>query len=510
MALITPAVLETLTSIAEVREWVGLSAVTWTAVDAQLGGANHLRILAYLSSRVWQEALRSARVPVPAQGEPDTDGYVPAGERVLTAVEGTQVGLMAQIAQLKLGREPFDPLVEQPASGGGTGGIAPVTTPEKKEASQGQPARKVKNNQVLDQADEGEVPKLAQSVVDDHFKVLKKIKGGPVRPEAEPSPDQISAMRVRVLELELAPYADFGIFVNYQGRFSRTLKFLNHVLQPDGTFRAVEVAGPPNYDAWLASWRVYENTLLMLEHTVADDAKEPVVTYKDAFRDLTVLYPESWHLLVTAEDRCRAEHFVRLKRELDEKHQRGLAPDYDPSQPWNGVFRAAARDRDYWDRHVREPALIFRTAGRHKEQTGGTGSGTDLTQEKPAPRRPRQSQKDRLKARIAKLEAGKASGGESHPPTGGSPADSTRTKGRGAKRDNRGRPGHARPPPSTAPVLGRTQDIFGAKQGKGSGAVHSATPTPAADPAQPTYHRIGKYQNKLVREELGGGPAARH
>eukprot|EP00435_Cladocopium_sp_Y103_P041707 s3444_g11.t1 len=410
-ALITPAALEALASIADVREWVGLPAATWAAVDAQLGGANHLRVLAYLSSRVWQEALRSTRVPVPAQGEPDTDGYVPAGQRVLTAVEGTQVGLMAQIAQMKLGRDPFDPLAEQPEGGGGTGGNAPVITPERNDASQGQPARKVKNNQVLDQADEGEVPKLAQSVVDEHFKVLKRIKGGPVRPEAEPSPDQISAMRVRVLH---------GVGI--------------------GT-----VAGPPNYDAWLASWRVYENTLLMLEHNVAKDTKEPVVTvaaleeYKDAFRDLTVLYPESWHLLVTAEDRCRAEHFVRLKRELDEKQQRGLAPDYDPSQPWNGVFRAAARDRDYWDRHVREPALIFRTAGRHKEQVGGTRSGTDLTQERPTPRKPRPSQKDRLKARIAQLTAGKAGEGEPGPPKGGNTAEGNRTKGRGPKRDNRGR-----------------------------------------------------------------------
>ena len=198
-----------------------------------------------------------------------------------------------------------------PAPAGATGG-----------GNAGHPVRKVKNNQVLDQADEGEVPELTQVTIDEHFKILQRVKGGPVRPEAEPSPDQISAMRVRVLELGLAPYADFGIFVNYQGRFSRTLKFLNHVLQPDGTFRAVEVAGPPNYDSWLSSWRVYENTLLMLEHTVAPGTTEAVVTvaaleeYKDAFRDLTVHYPESWHLLVTAEDRCRAEHFVRLKRDL--------------------------------------------------------------------------------------------------------------------------------------------------------------------------------------------------
>lgn len=98
----------------------------------------------------------------------------------------------------------------------------------------------------------------------------------PVRPESEPSSDQISAMKVRVLELGLSPYADFGIFVNFQHCFSKTLKFLNHILQPDGTFKAVEVPGPPHYDQWLSSWKVFENTLLMFEVTDGD-SKRPVV-----------------------------------------------------------------------------------------------------------------------------------------------------------------------------------------------------------------------------------------
>ena len=51
---------------------------------------------------------------------------------------------------------------------------------------------------------------------------------------------------------------------------------------------------------------------------------------------------------------------------------------------------------------MREPALLFRTAGKHKEQPGGTGSLTDLTQEKPKPRGTRKSQKERLKAQLAK------------------------------------------------------------------------------------------------------------
>ena len=163
--------------------------------------------------------------------------------------------------------------------------------------------------------------------------------------------------------------------------------------------------------------------------------------YKDAFRDLAVLYPESWHLLVVAEDRCRGEHFTRLKRELELKHTKGLSFEFGPDQPWDGVFRAAARDREYWDKSVREPAPLFRTAGKgHKEQSGGTGSGTDQTGKVSPKKRPKKSQKDRLKAQLAKYrdtpgESGPVSKGQ-YP---GQDSSHGKGKGRGPKRDGKGR-----------------------------------------------------------------------
>ena len=440
VSLISATDLEAITTVAHGRTWAGLSDEAWQAVNTCLGGVTSLRILAFIPASALRAAIRAARVPTPAVGDPADANHIPAGLRELSAVEGTQVGLLTQIAQLKLGKAPTDPLVEPPTVGGPPGGPPPVA-PNVGNTGTSSSARKVKNSQVLDQADEGEIPELTQGTVEDHFKVPRKVKGGPVRPEAEPSPDQISAMKVRVLDLGLAPYADFAIFVNFQGRFSKTLKFLNHILQPDGTFRAVEVAGPPSYDAWLASWRVYENTLLTLEHQVGPDriavvSVSALEEYKDAFRDLAVLYPESWHLLVVAEDRCRGEHFTRLKREPKLKHTKGLSFEFDPDQPWDGVFRAAARDREYWDKSVREPALLFRTAGKgHKEQSGGTGSGTDQTGKVSPKKRPKKSQKDRLKAQLAKYrdtpgESGPVSKGQ-YP---GQDSSHGKGKGRGPKR----------------------------------------------------------------------------
>ena len=140
------------------------------------------------------------------------------------------------------------------------------------------------------------------------------------------------------------------------------------MLQPDGTFKCIEVPGPPSFVSWYASWRVFENVLLML--SITDPVRLvslPVVSqsalddYRDAFRDIVMSCPEAWHLCVQAESRMRAEHFPRIKRRREREHLAGQAGDYKPATPWEDVFRQAASDKAYWDRHVRVPASIFLT-----------------------------------------------------------------------------------------------------------------------------------------------------
>ena len=55
--------------------------------------------------------------------------------------------------------------------------------------------------------------------------------------------------------------------------------------------------------------------------------------HRDAFRDLVKGYPEVWHLCVVVEDRCRAEHFPRVKRRAEEKFLHGLLPQYNQLTP---------------------------------------------------------------------------------------------------------------------------------------------------------------------------------
>ena len=207
--------LAAIASLADLRTWSGLSEAAWTAVDSRLGTVPSLVVLAYMPPAAMREAMQAARIVIPAEGEEGEDNFVPASTRQLSPVETTQVGLMLQGAQLKFGLTVVNPLDEP-----GPTPVAPAAPPVANASATGNEGkRKVKCSQVLDQADEAEVPELGQKEIDVYYSRLSKVKGGPVRPESEPSPDQISAMKVRVMELGLPPYADFAIFVNFQHRF---------------------------------------------------------------------------------------------------------------------------------------------------------------------------------------------------------------------------------------------------------------------------------------------------
>lgn len=366
--------LAAIATIAQVRAWAGLQDAPWTAVDAVLGNVPSLRVLASLSPDQISNAVNAADIPIA-----DTD---PEETRNLTPVEMTQVGLMYRVARQKCQLKDVDPLAASAAPGTPTTSLIPtILSPppiEKKE-------RKIKMSQVVDQTDDSEIPGLSPQDHQAFWARLKKIKGGEVRPDAEPSDDQIMALKTRIVDLHMSPYADFALFTNFHLRFLKTLKFMNHIPQADGTFKTVEVPGPPDFDAWYASWKVYENTILGLSiedpKIPGDNKLLPVISqgaldvYRDSFRDLVKSYPECWHLCVIAEDRCRAEHMTRLNRRSKDEYLAGLCPSYNPAAPWEHVFRRAALDRDYWGEFVREPALKFIASGE-KRKGAPTGSVT--------------------------------------------------------------------------------------------------------------------------------------
>ena len=80
--------------------------------------------------------------------------------------------------------------------------------------------------------------------------------------------------------------------------------------------------------------------------------------YHECIAKLCRDFPECWSLVMKAEDRCRGEHFERIRRSLIRARLEGRLPmnlSFDPDQPWPGVFTFAARDEAYWTAEVIRP-----------------------------------------------------------------------------------------------------------------------------------------------------------
>ena len=279
--------------------------------------------------------------------------------------------------------------------------------------------RKIKASNIIDPTDESEFPAAKPDQLQEWYDNYRELKHGDPLVDKDPSPDQIAAMHVRVVDLRLEPYADFSLLTPFGRRMAKTLRHRSWLLQEDGSYKPVEVPGPESFETWEACFKVYEVIMLMLRFldTSADGVvtKSYVVTpialeaYYEAFADLAKNHPECWHLCQKAEDRCRAEHFPRVARRL--QLETGKAPS------WSDVFVAAANDDRYWDREVRRPALAFLARGKRQlsQTEAAEKSHTDKVQEPPAKTR-RQAKRERQAANSFRQLQAQPSGHAPPPP----------------------------------------------------------------------------------------------
>ena len=103
---------------------------------------------------------------------------------------------------------------------------------------------------------------------DEHELMLKchaEITGG------EPLAEQLAALKLRVVDQGGEPYADFAVLTPYGKRLQATLRTRSWVPQGDGTFKAVLVPGPPNFEIWHSERLcfIYVTQLAVLERSRA-------------------------------------------------------------------------------------------------------------------------------------------------------------------------------------------------------------------------------------------------
>ena len=373
----TAAELATLDSLDAVVRWVGLPPRTWQQANVALGSFPNLRILSQAPAEGIAAAIESMELAkLGADGNP----IDPPETRELSMVESIQLVLIWRIARQTYGMEDIDVLA--PGVVANLGGASPSALATGANAVPLPPGstlknlgvQKVKVSQIADQLDETELELVEKSVVDEAFATYRNVMGADPPKESEPSVEQLTVMYNKTVTRGAAPYADFSVLTPYSRRQQKNLKAKGFLLQPDGSWKQSEVPGPPTFAGWEACWEVYRTILLMLKHTpsVPGGVKKPVITwaaldeYHRVIAGLNRQYPEAWHLILMAEDKCRSEQLERTRRMLVRAATEGRLPmglTFDADQPWVGVFTYIARDHSYWNSEVQVPAQNFIARG---------------------------------------------------------------------------------------------------------------------------------------------------
>ncbi len=430
-------------ALSSVRDWAGLTPEPFRAVLDRTGDPqDKVRLFALLDAPTLKAAVQAARVV----SEEGGDGAP------LTPMQAAQVALVWRICR----RICF-------ATGGGSWedyrDINPLDEGQATESSQqlalvpssqlqlqlpGQSSlaqapgtRLVKLSAVLDQGDSTEIPLAGKEQWDAwHATYVAACLSSPPE-EQEPTMEQLSALHHRIGKLGLTPYADFAVWVPFGRRGLRAVKFRCWLPAGDGTFFTREIAGPENFAQWECSWLLFMTACIVLD--VAPRAS--LDCYHDTIRRLVVDWPECWHLIVVADDKCRCEHLERVRRQVCADIRAGAAapPGFSEDRLWGEVFRRAARDAEFWDRQVRRPAASW-------VAKGARGAPLALEEKLASVHIPggAAALQPRTEAPQTASSSGKRSGG-------GPPADAASPSAKSARKRARRQSASGGSPPSPAP-----------------------------------------------------------
>ena len=379
----TPEQLAAIMNIDEAVAWVGMKPEVLVALRKLMGNFTLLREVVLIPVKSWEKLLAKMEetecIHFAATGEGDDE--VEAYDRTASPLEMGQAGSLRRIARLRMGLAADETATgEAPSVAGGGAGVPTVEASAGAGAIvlAGQITRKVKLSNVLDQGDDTEVVPIENTRLRELLAQFKtRNDNEDIQEDEEISRDQLTALDSRVLQGS-APYADFSVWRPYGARFERTMKFVAFVVGATGEWVRKEIAGPQNHTEWLKSWRVFRIGCLVLQ--IVTDAR--LSLYRDNFARLHELYRKYWWVLALADIRMRSERMERLYRqalinEEDARVASGRASGlkgFDPSKPWDYVFKLAAGDKDFWDREVKEK--VFLHASNMLEASEATDDGT--------------------------------------------------------------------------------------------------------------------------------------
>ena len=208
------------------------------------------------------------------------------------------------------------------------------------------------------------------------FAAYKKERGAEPVEDVSPTEEQVSAIK-QILDCDRFPYACFSIFGPFGKRMLAKMVYLAYLFMPDGSWQKKELPGPPTFEHWWASFRVFRVALLLLKAV----PPELLDNYADMVKRFASTYgPQAWFIVYQAEVRMRSENFERLRRRAERVHETAqaanMASDFDPQLPWATVFRMAVGEecKNWWDDNLHRDALLFLTHVRSADAISDDGT----------------------------------------------------------------------------------------------------------------------------------------
>ena len=212
---------------------------------------------------------------------------------------------------------------------------------------------RVKLSAVVNQVSDAEVRLLDSDATDAAFKRFRDITG--FRPHKD---EEVTAAQLAGLHAVFAspgpPYVDFSIWGPHGDRLQKRLRFTAQQMQKDGTWKPVEVYGPPDYETWDAAFAVFRCGCLMLGKLCIGTLDR----YRALIKRYNGLYPGAWLELYQADHRARLEHTEHIRRDLIEENEVRPIPGFKPRDCWDLVFRRLLLDTGFWQDELERPAML--------------------------------------------------------------------------------------------------------------------------------------------------------
>ena len=300
------AQLEAMTSVSHVLTWALVPQAVQTAVAGELGFelTEPPRSLACFAKADLETAVKAVKV----EGVPIRPGFVAKVvmgwdvARKATGVEKTAAQVQKEKEDATENQKHKLELLKLQYSAAKPASVTSVTT-----------CVTVTVSQVLDQMSEVIAPMMSQSdLIEAHGRFEKRLEGEFPREEA-PTDQQLSALSHVIGVLLLIGYADFAVFGPHGNRLLRKLVMCGLIPCADGTFRKLELRGPPDFQTWLACFRVLRAALIMLGYVgvhALDQYERHIARLHAEFGS------QCWPLLYQADTRMRNEQFIYMRREL--------------------------------------------------------------------------------------------------------------------------------------------------------------------------------------------------